>query len=140
MGIKALEIKNEYYQKTGQEIRIEELAEKLNTSKEEIALALEAFKPMNSIEEQLYDEKEEGGVTLLDRMASNIDEMAMVTNKLCLEQVLENLKEQEKQVILLRYYKGKTQSEIAKILGITQVQVSRIEKRSLEHMRIKLAI
>ncbi len=140
MGIKALEIKNEYYQKTGQEIRIEELAEKLNTSKEEIALALEAFKPMNSIEEQLYDEKEEGGVTLLDRMASNIDEMAMVTNKLCLEQVLENLKEQEKQVILLRYYKGKTQSEIAKILGITQVQVSRIEKRSLEHMRVKLAI
>ena len=140
MGIKALEIKNEYYQKTGEEIRIEELAEKLNTSKEEIALALEAFKPMNSIEEQLYDEKEEGGVTLLDRMASNIDEMAIVTNKLCLEQVLENLKEQEKQVILLRYYKGKTQSEIAKILGITQVQVSRIEKRSLEHMRIKLAI
>ncbi len=140
MGIKALEIKNEYYQKTGEEIRIEELAEKLNTSKEEIALALESFKPMNSIEEQLYDEKEEGGVTLLDRMASNIDEMAMVTNKLCLEQVLENLKEQEKQVILLRYYKGKTQSEIAKILGITQVQVSRIEKRSLEHMRIKLAI
>lgn len=140
MGIKALEIKNEYYQKTGEEIRIEELAEKLNTSKEEIALALEAFKPMNSIEEQLYDEKEEGGVTLLDRMASNIDEMAMVTNKLCLEQVLENLKEQEKQVILLRYYKGKTQSEIAKILGITQVQVSRIEKRSLEHMRVKLAI
>lgn len=140
MGIKALEIKNEYYQKTGEEIRIEELAEKLNTSKEEIALALEAFKPMNSIEEQLYDEKEEGGVTLLDRMASNIDEMAMVTNKLCIEQVLENLKEQEKEVILLRYYKGKTQSEIAKILGITQVQVSRIEKRSLEHMRIKLAI
>ena len=140
MGIKALKIKNEYYQKTGEEIRIEELAEKLNTSKEEIALALESFKPMNSIEEQLYDEKEEGGVTLLDRMASNIDEMAMVTNKLCLEQVLENLKEQEKQVILLRYYKGKTQSEIAKILGITQVQVSRIEKRSLEHMRVKLAI
>lgn len=140
MGIKAMEIKNEYYQKTGEEIRIEELAEKLNTNKEEIALALEAFKPMNSIEEQLYDEKEEGGVTLLDRMASNIDEMAMVTNKLCLEQVLENLKEQEKQVILLRYYKGKTQSEIAKILGITQVQVSRIEKRTLEHMRIKLAI
>ena len=140
MGIKALEIKNEYYQKTGEEIRIEELAEKLNTSKEEIALALESFKPMNSIEEQLYDEKEEGGVTLLDRMASNIDEMAMVTNKLCLEQVLENLKEQEKQVILLRYYKGKTQSEIAKILGITQVQVSRIENRSLEHMRVKLAI
>ena len=59
MGIKALEIKNQYYQKTGEEIRIEELAEKLNTNKEEIALALEAFKPMNSIEEQLYDGKEE---------------------------------------------------------------------------------
>ncbi|MCI9413076.1 MAG: sigma-70 family RNA polymerase sigma factor, partial [Clostridia bacterium] len=48
--------------------------------------------------------------------------------------------DQEKQIIVLRYYKGKTQTEVAKILGITQVQVSRIEKKTLERMRTKLAV
>ncbi len=139
LGIKALEAKHEYYQKTGEEIRIEELAKLLKTSKEELALALEAFQPVSSIEEQLYDE-ESDGITLLDKMASRTDEVNALTNQLCLEQVISHLKEQDKQVILLRYYKGKTQSEIAKILGITQVQVSRIERRTLEQMKVKLAI
>lgn len=139
LAMKAIEIKNEYYRKNGQEIKIEELAKLLNTSKEELALALESSRPINSIDEQLYDEGEDG-MTLLDKMAGTVDEATMLTNRLCIEQILKNLKEQEKQVILLRYYKGKTQSEIAKILGITQVQVSRIERKVLEHMRMKLAV
>lgn len=138
MAIKAIDIKNEYYRKNGQEIKIEELAQVLNTSKEELALALESFQPVNSIDEQLYEENEDG-VTLLDKMGTTVDEASVLTNRLCIEQIIKNLKEQEKQVILLRYYKGKTQSEIAKILGITQVQVSRIERKTLEHMKVKLA-
>ncbi|MCI9177159.1 MAG: sigma-70 family RNA polymerase sigma factor [Clostridia bacterium] len=137
MAIKAIEIKNEYYKKNGQEIRIEELAQKLNTTKEELALALESFRPIHSIDEQLYEESEDGE-SLLDKMGSNIDEENVITNKLCIEQVIQNLKEQDKQIILLRYYKGKTQSEIAKILGITQVQVSRIERKTLELMKCRL--
>ena len=77
---------------------------------------------------------------MLDRMSNQIDEANVLTNKLCIQQVINNLKDNEKQVILLRYYKGKTQTEIAKIMGITQVQVSRIEKRVLENMKVKLAI
>lgn len=139
MAIKAVEIKNDYYRKNGQEIKIEELAKLLNTSKEELALALESFRPINSIDEQLYEENDDG-MTLLDKMAGGVDEATLLTNKLCIEQIIQNLKQQEKQVILLRYYKGKTQTEIAKILGITQVQVSRIERRTLEIMRGKLAV
>ena len=77
---------------------------------------------------------------MLDIMSNQIDESNVLTNKLCIQQAINNLKDNEKQVILLRYYKGKTQTEIAKIMGITQVQVSRIEKRVLENMRVKLAI
>ena len=77
---------------------------------------------------------------MLDRMSNQIDEANVLTNKLCIQQAINNLKDNEKQVILLRYYKGKTQTEIAKIMGITQVQVSRIEKRVLENMKVKLAI
>ena len=133
LAIKALEAKNEYYRKKGQEIKIEELANMLGTSKEEV------FQPICSIDEQIGDEGEDG-LCLLDRMSNQIDEANVLTNKLCIQQAINNLKDNEKQVILLRYYKGKTQTEIAKIMGITQVQVSRIEKRVLENMRVKLAI
>ncbi|MGN1269985.1 MAG: sigma-70 family RNA polymerase sigma factor [Clostridia bacterium] len=139
LAIKAMEAQNEYYRKNGQEIRIEELAKLINSTKEEVALALEAFQPVNSIDEQLYNESEDG-LTLLDKMANNVDEASMLTNKICIQNEIENLKENEKQIILLRYYKGKTQTEIAKIMGITQVQVSRIEKKVLDNMRVKLAI
>lgn len=139
LAIKAMEAQNEYYRKNGQEIRIEELAKLINSTKEEVALALEAFQPVNSIDEQLYNESEDG-LTLLDKMANNVDEASMLTNKICIQNEIKNLKENEKQIILLRYYKGKTQTEIAKIMGITQVQVSRIEKKVLDNMRVKLAI
>ena len=102
-------------------------------------MSLEAFQPICSIDEQIGDESEDG-LCLLDRMSNQIDEANVLTNKLCIQQAINNLKDNEKQVILLRYYKGKTQTEIAKIMGITQVQVSRIEKRVLENMRVKLAI
>lgn len=139
LAIKALETKNEYYRKTGQEIKIEELSKLLGTSKEEITLSLEVFQPIYSIDEQLGDD-ENDGLSLLDKMSSHIDEANVLTNKLCIQQAINNLKDNEKQIIFLRYYKGKTQTEIAKIMGITQVQVSRIEKRVLENMRVKLAI
>ena len=139
LAIKALETKNEYYRKTGQEIKIEELSKLLGTSKEEITLSLEALQPIYSIDEQLGDD-ENDGLSLLDKMSSHIDEENVLTNKLCIQQAINNLKDNEKQIIFLRYYKGKTQTEIAKIMGITQVQVSRIEKRVLENMRVKLAI
>lgn len=79
---------------------------------------------------------ENDGLSLLDKMSSHIDEANVLTNKLCIQQAINNLKDNEKQIIFLRYYKGKTQTEIAKIMGITQVQVSRIEKRVLENMRV----
>ncbi len=139
LAIKVLEAKNEYYRKTGQEIKIEELAKMLGTSKEEIALSLEAFQPIYSIDEQLSDE-EDDGQCLLDKMSNQVDEANLLTNKLCIQQAIENLEDNEKQIILLRYYREKTQTEIAKIMGITQVQVSRIERRVLESMRVKLAI
>jgi len=138
MAIKIKELETEYYHKNGKEIKLEELAKILNTSKEEIALAIDAVKPVNSIDEQVYEDSGEG-ISLLDKMGTTIDEATLLTNRLCVQQLIETLNEQEKQVIFLRYYRGKTQTEIAKILGITQVKVSRIEKRTLEIMKVKLA-
>ena len=63
-----------------------------------------------------------------------------LVDKICITELIEKLDDREKKLILLRYYKGKTQNEVAKILGVTQVQVSRIEKKILNSMRLKLAI
>ena len=62
----------------------------------------------------------------------------MITNKIAITQLIENLNDREKQVILLRYYRNKTQTEIAEILGTSQVQISRIEKKALQIMKRKL--
>ncbi len=139
LGMKALETKNEYLRKTGEEIKIEDLAKRLGTSKEELALAMEAFRPIESIYQPAYENDEEG-ISLLDKMGGEINQEETITNRICIQEALKNLKDQEKQVIVLRYYKGKTQTEVAKILGITQVQVSRIEKKTLEQMKTKLAV
>ena len=139
IAVKATELQKEYFNQYGKEIKIEEMAEILEISKEELALALDSCMPVNSIDAELYEENNEG-FTLLDKMSNGIDEATVLTNQLCMQELIQQLKEQERQVILLRYYRGKTQTEVAHILGTTQVQISRIEKRALEHMKVKLAI
>ena len=62
----------------------------------------------------------------------------MITNKIAITQLIQDLTSKEKQIILLRYYRGKTQTETAKIIGTSQVQISRIEKRVLQDMKRKL--
>ena len=69
---------------------------------------------------------------------NNKDEEQILVNRLTINSLLEKLEKREKEIILLRYYKGKTQSQVGKILGITQVQVSRIEKKILDRMRLNL--
>ena len=138
LGKKAMEIQREHLRKTGQDISIVEVAKKLKVSKEEIAFALDSFNPVESIYNSTTDQ--EDGPTLIDTISSNIDEQSEIVNKLSLEQLIENLNGEEKQIIMLRYYKGRTQSEVAKILKTSQVQISRIEKRILEKMKVKLII
>ena len=138
LGKKAMEIQREHLRKTGQDISIVEVAKKLRVSKEEIAFALDSFNPVESIYNSTTDQ--EDGPTLIDTISSNIDEQSEIVNKLSLEQLIENLNGEEKQIIMLRYYKGRTQSEVAKILKTSQVQISRIEKRILEKMKVKLIL
>ena len=138
LGKKAMEIQREHLRKTGQDISIVEVAKKLRVSKEEIAFALDSFNPVESIYNSTTDQ--EDGPTLIDTISSNIDEQSEIVNKLSLEQLIENLNGEEKQIIMLRYYKGRTQSEVAKILKTSQVQISRIEKRILEKMKVKLSL
>ena len=139
LAIKIRDIQTKYLNTIGREITISEIAKELKVSTEDITLALDSLKPTISIYEDSYT-NEEGGISFLDTLSSKIDEAENITNKITLKNLIENLEERDKQIILLRYYKNKTQTQVAKILGISQVQVSRIEKKILDSMKLKLAI
>ena len=75
---------------------------------------------------------------LIEKISDNKDEYSKLLDSMALKEIIENLDERERKVIMLRFYKEQTQSQVGKILGITQVQVSRIEKKVLEKMKTKL--
>lgn len=138
LGIKIREIQRDYLAKNGKDIKISEIAKILNTKVEDIAQALEASKPLDSIDEEIY----EGDDTQskISKISNNKDEMGELVNKITIRNLIKELEKREQEIILLRYYKQKTQVEVAKTLGISQVQVSRIEKKILLEMRKKIAI
>ena len=135
LACKIKELQKEYIDKKGEEITIQQLAEKLNITKEEIAVALEYTMPIESIYDYAYDDE---NTYKLEKISSGIDESTQIVDRLTLKTLIENLDIKEKEIVVLRYFKDKTQSEVAKILGISQVQVSRMEKKILNNMKMKL--
>lgn len=136
---KIVEIQKEYIAKKGRDPTLGELSKILRTPKEEITLALESSLPINSIEENLYsDNKSNNSINIIETISTNKDEATLITNKIAINKMINELEARDKQLILLRYFKDKTQSEVARILGISQVQVSRIEKKILNKMKKEL--
>ncbi len=141
LNVKILELQKEYYNKYGKEITLEEISKELRTSKEEITMALDSTRPVDSIEEAQYrDNKTDKTVSILEQLSTGKDEQTEITNKIAVKNLISELGEKEKEIIMLRYYKQKTQMQVSKILGITQVQVSRIERKILDDMKRKLTI
>lgn len=108
-----------------------EIAQKCGVGVDELVEAFDATAPPESINRELYtDSKDE----LLDTLKS-VDDEEKIVDKIFAHNILNSLKPRERQILLLRYFGGKTQSEIAPIVGVSQVQVSRIEKRVFEKIR-----
>ena len=141
LGAKINQIQKEYYLKNGQDIKIEQIAEILKVTKEDIALAIDANSSaiVTSINEPVYSKESSKTLNVEDIIPDTKNQEAMINDKLTVNKLIEELQPQEKQIVMMRYYKGSTQTEVAKILGISQVQVSRIEKKVLTKMRQKIA-
>lgn len=141
LNVKIVELQKEYYNKYGKEITLEEISKELRISKEEITMALDSTRPVDSIEDAQYrDNKTDKTVSILEQLSTGKDEQTEIINKIAIKNLISELGEKEKEIIMLRYYKQKTQMQVSKILGITQVQVSRIEKKILGEMKRKLTI
>ena len=116
---------------------VEELAQFSGMDKEEILFALESSASMQYLYEVIHQD-DGSPVLLIDKLSENAIEDKNITEKLSLKEALRNLDTKSRQIIVLRYFKDKTQIQVAKMLGISQVQVSRIEKKVLQEMRKQL--
>ncbi len=109
-----------------------ELASILSVEKEELILALESVKDVESL--YASQRRADGSMRLIDQLVDHVENEKML-ERISLKEALEHLDAKERQIIMMRYFQDKTQTEVAKCIGISQVQVSRIEKRVLHQMK-----
>ncbi|MDN4527322.1 RNA polymerase sporulation sigma factor SigF [Fictibacillus fluitans] len=135
MGNKVRKAKDELSKVLGRTPTVNEVAEKLEISVEDVVLAQEAVRAPTSIHETVY-ENDGDPITLLDQIADSTENKWF--DKITLQEAIESLDERERLIVYLRYYKDQTQSEVAERLGISQVQVSRLEKKILAQMKSQM--
>lgn len=116
LNMKISRLEEEHLRRTGENITLQELEDKLKIDKEEIALALEARNPVESIYKEEGKSEGEKNIKLINKIPSSENEENEIVNKITINELIENLKSQERQIIILRFYKNKTQSEVGKIL------------------------
>lgn len=139
LNTKINELKKYYLIKYGREITIEEIKKELKVTKEDILIAIDSVNNVESIENAATSENKDGKkLSIMEKISTGKNEEELITNKLVIRELIEDLKDRDRQIILLRFFKEKTQTEVANMLGISQVQVSRIEKKVLSNMRKKL--
>ncbi|MCL6453253.1 MAG: RNA polymerase sporulation sigma factor SigF [Alicyclobacillus sp.] len=127
--------RDELAKRLGRQPRIHEIAEELGIEPSEVVFAQEALRAPASIHETVY-ENDGDPIYLMDQIAE--EENVGWFDKIALHEILNKLPERERLIVYLRFFKDKTQSDVARVLGISQVQVSRLEKRILQTIRDEL--
>ncbi|NLP34131.1 MAG: RNA polymerase sporulation sigma factor SigF [Clostridiales bacterium] len=130
-------VREQFGNKYGREPTLEEIEEELNIARDEIVMALDTGAEVESLYKTIY-QGDGNPIYLIDKLIETNDESEKLVDKLALREVIATLNEKEQEIIRLRYFKDRTQTDIAKELGISQVQVSRMEKRILKILREKM--
>lgn len=130
---KAMQVKERLQNKYGKEPTVEQIAKELDLPKESVVLALEAIVEPVSLYEPVFSD---GGDTIyvMDQIGDKNDESNWI-EEISIKEAIANLSDREKKILSMRFYKGKTQMEVAKEIGISQAQVSRIEKGALQQIK-----
>lgn len=139
-AIKGLNLKinkfvDAFFMQNGRKATISEIASHFKISEQDVVMAMDSAKMPVSLYTP-FDDGEEDGLTIIDRFDGEQSEDFV--DKFALKDLIEKLDERDKKIILMRYFYDKTQSEIAERLGVSQVQVSRLENKILENLRKKL--
>ena len=134
LAYKALQVKETLTKQTGKEPTIEEIAKVLEIPKEEIALSLDAIQDPISLQEPIYKDESEN-LYIMDQIKDNKNIDEKWAENLTIAQALKKLNQREKDIIARRFFDGRTQMEVADEIGISQAQVSRLEKDAIKRIR-----
>ncbi|MDE6952018.1 MAG: sigma-70 family RNA polymerase sigma factor, partial [Lachnospiraceae bacterium] len=133
-GWKIKKAREQFEQEMVREPTLQEIAEMTGLSVEETVMAMDAGAEVESIYRLVY-QSDGNEIYLVDQLAGKSNEKEKLLNHMLLSQLLSELEGEERELIFLRYFQGKTQTDVAARFGISQVQVSRLEKRILRRMR-----
>ena len=134
LAYSVLQAKEKLIRDNGKEPSIEELAKEINIEKEEIVLSLDAIQDPVSLQEPVYNDGTDN-ISIMDQIKDKKNTDENWAENITMNEALKKLNEKERMIIDKRFFMGKTLMEVADEIGISQAQVSRLEKTALEHMK-----
>ena len=134
LAYKAIQFKERYTREHGKEPRIEEIAEELEVTKEDIVFSLDAIQDPVSLQEPIYNDGSES-IYIMDQVKDGKNTDDLWAEKITIKGAMNKLNEKERMIINKRFFDGRTQMEIAEEIGISQAQVSRLEKTAIQHIK-----
>ncbi len=134
LAYKIIQYKEKYTKEFGREPSVEEIAKELQVEKEDIAFSLDAIQDPISLQEPVYNDGTEN-IFIMDQVKDKKNTDELWAEKMTMIQAMKKLNEKEKMIITKRFFDGRTQMEVAEEIGISQAQVSRLEKNAIEHIK-----
>ena len=134
LAYKAIQYKERYTKENGKEPTIEQIAKELNVEKEDIALSLDAIQDPISLQEPIYNDGNES-IYIMDQVKDSKNTDELWAENMTIAQAMTKLNDKEKMIITKRFFDGRTQMEVAEEIGISQAQVSRLEKSAINHIK-----
>ena len=134
LAYKVIQYKEKYTKENGKEPTIEQIAKELEVEKEEVAFSLDAIQDPISLQEPVYNDGAEN-IYIMDQVKDSKNTDELWAEKMTIMQAMKKLNEKEKTIVNKRFFDGRTQMEVAEEIGISQAQVSRLEKSAIEHIK-----
>lgn len=134
LAYKAIQYKEKFNKEKGREPTVEEIAKEFGVEREDIAFSFDAIQDPLSLQEPVYNDGSES-ISIMDQVRDTKNSDEKWAENMTLEEAMRRLGEKEKKIITKRYFDGRTQMEVAEEIGISQAQVSRLEKNALEHIK-----
>lgn len=134
LAYKAMQFKEKYVKENNKEPTIEQIAKELGVEKEDIAFSFDAIQEPISLQEPVYNDGAES-IYVMDQVKDSKNTDELWAENMTMMQAMEKLNEKERNIIIRRYFDGRTQMEVADEIGISQAQVSRLEKNAIDHIK-----
>ena len=134
LAYKVIQFKERFNKENGRDPKIEEIAKELEVTKEDISFSLDAIQDPVSLQEPVYNDGSEN-IYIMDQVKDSKNTDELWAEKMTIKGALERLNDKEKMIVTKRFFDGRTQMEVADEIGISQAQVSRLEKSAIQHIK-----